>query len=121
MFAYFNPNPCRAEEPDCVVRALAAASGLTWDEVFTELCDDAYRHCTMPSVNWLWGAWLEGRGFTKHLCGDCLTVGEFARRHRKGTFVCCTGSHAVCVRDGDWMDIWDSGGERIAYYYGKEE
>ena len=31
MWIYANPNPCRKEEPDCVVRAVCLATDQTWD------------------------------------------------------------------------------------------
>jgi hypothetical protein len=39
----------------------------------------------------------------------------------KGVYVIGTGSHAVCVIDGDWYDSWDSGGEVCSYYWKKED
>ena len=103
MWRYANPNPCRTEEPDCVVRAIALATGQTWDEVHTGLCLLSGEKCTMPSVNWLWGLYLKRIGFERFTmpdsCPECVTVEEFARRFPEGTYVIGTGSHAVCVTD----------------------
>ena len=125
MWIYANPNPCRQEEPDCVVRAISVATGNSWDEVHTDLCELSRMRCTMPSVNWLWGAYLKNRGFERFslpkACPECVTVREFARRYPKGTYVIGTGSHAVCVHGGNWYDIWDSGDEVPTYFYRKKE
>lgn len=124
MWIYSNPNPCRAEEPDCVVRAIANATDQDWDTVHWDLCRLAHERCTMPSVNWLWDLYLKRYGFEKFLlpetCPSCVTVREFARRYPKGTYVIGTGSHAVCVRDGNWMDLFDSGDETPIYFYRKK-
>lgn len=123
MWRYANPNPCRTEEPDCVVRAIAIATGQTWDEVHTGLCLLSGEKCTMPSVNWLWGLYLKKRGFEKYLlsddCPECMTVAEFAKAYPDGTHVIGTGNHAVAIKNGDWLDTWDSGDEVISYYYRK--
>lgn len=124
MWIYANPNPVRDEEPDCVIRALALATGKTWDEVHMELCRMSGEMGTMPSVNWLWGLWLKRNGFRAFLmpetCPECVTVREFCRRYPKGTYVIGTGSHAVCVRDGDWLDAWDSGNTIPTYFFKKK-
>ena len=121
MWIYCNPNPCRQEEPDCVVRAIAIATGSSWDQVHWDLCVLSHIHCTMPSTNWLWGLYLRLCGFEKFLlpesCPECVTVREFARRYPEGVYVIGTGTHAVAVIDGDWYYLWDSGDETPSYFY----
>ena len=124
MYVYANPNPCRREEPDCVVRAVCLATGQNWDDVHWDLCILSHYECTMPSVNWLWDLYLRKCGFEKFLlpdaCPKCVTVSEFAKRYPNGTYVIGTGTHAVCVRDGDWLDIFDSCDEVPTYFYRKK-
>lgn len=123
MWIYANPNPCRQEEPDCVVRAISIATGRTWHDVHRDLCELSRRKCTMPSVNWLWDLYLRKNGFQKFLlpesCPECVTVEEFCRRYPDGTYVIGTGSHAVAVIDGDYLDAFDSGDETPTYFYRK--
>ena len=124
MWIYANPNPCRREEPDCVVRAVCLATGQDWDDVHWDLCILSHYECAMPSVNWLWDLYLHKCGFEKFLlpetCPKCVTVREFAKRYPKGTYVIGTGTHAVCVRDGNWLDIFDSADEVPTYFYRKK-
>lgn len=123
MWIYANPNPCRQEEPDCVVRAISIATGQSWDEVHSDLCMLSGLLCTMPSVNWLWGKYLTDCGFEKFLlpesCPSCVTVREFARHFPSGTYVTATGTHAVAVIDGNYFDIFDSGDETPTYFFRK--
>ena len=125
MWIYANPNPCRQEEPDCVVRAVCLATQQDWDDVHWDLCVLSHYECTMPSVNWLWELYLHKCGFEKFLlpdaCPKCVTVREFAKQYPHGTYVIGTGTHAVCVRDGNWLDSWDSGDEVPTYFYRKKE
>lgn len=124
MWVYANPNPCRQEEPDCVVRAISIATGKSWHEVHNGLCRLSAERCTMPSVNWLWELYLRKHGFEKFLlpetCPSCLTVQEFCRRYSEGVYVIGTGTHAVCVIDGNYYDAWDSGEETPTYFYRKK-
>ena len=124
MWIYANPNPVRDEEPDCVVRALALATGKTWNLVHLELSDLSRENGTMPSVNWLWGLWLQLHGFRQFLlpeaCPECVTVREFCRRYPRGTYVIGTGNHAICIRDGNYLDAWDSGETVPTYFYQKK-
>ena len=125
MWIYANPNPCRQEEPDCVVRAISIATDRPWRDVHIDLCALSRKHCTMPSVNWLWELYLKLHGFEKFLlpesCPECIDVRSFCRRYRKGTYVIGTGSHAVCIRDGNYLDAWDSGDEVPTYFFRKVE
>ena len=124
MWVYANPNPCRTEEPDCVVRAISIATGHSWYEVHRELCFLSREKCTMPSVNWLWDLYLRDHGFEKFLlpdnCPGCVTVREFCRKYPDGVYIVATGSHAVAVIDGDWLDAWDSGSEVGTYFFRKK-
>jgi len=125
MWIYANPNPCRSEEPDCVVRAIAIATGKTWDEVHWDLCVLSHEKCTMPSVNWLWELYLKRNGFEKFLlpdnCPECITVRKFCERYREGTYIIGTGSHAVAIVCGNYVDSWDSGDEIPTYYFRKRK
>jgi len=123
MWIYANPNPCRREEPDCVVRAIAIATGQSWDAVHRDLCGMSREECTMPSVNWLWEMYLERMGFEKFLlpdaCRDCVTVRRFCERFGQGVYVIGTGTHAIAVMYGDYYDTWDSGDERLTCFFRK--
>lgn len=121
MWIRWNPNPRRMEEPDCVIRAICAATGMSWHEAFWGLCEMAAENCAMPSSNWLWGLYLKRLGFRPFLlpesCPECVTVREFARLHPDGTYIIGTGNHAVCVKSGRYIDAWDSGDEVPAYFW----
>jgi hypothetical protein len=123
MWIYANPNPCRQEEPDCVVRAISIATDQPWKKVHRDLCLLSLDHCTMPSVNWLWGLYLENKGYEKFLlpenCPSCLSVRDFCKMYPEGVYVVGTGTHAIACINGNYWDTWDSGDETPTFFYRK--
>lgn len=124
-WVYFNPNPLGKETGDCVIRAVCAATGRNWQDVYTGVALTGLVYADMPNENSVWQKYLESQGFVKRyvpdLCPQCYTVGEFADDHPKGRFVVGTGSHAVGIVDWICYDTWRSLGERVKFYYSKEE
>lgn len=121
-FQRHNSNPCCYLVPDCVVRAICTATGESWHHVYTGLCVQGAVMCSMPSVNAVWGAYLNERGFPHYNIHDRCTVRQFAREHPRGVYVLGTGNHAVAVIDGGrYVDTWDSGNEQVLYYFVLEE
>lgn len=114
-FSLFNPNP-RSKNPfgkiDCVVRAICAAFGLTWEQAYTALSIQGFADGDNWASDDVWGNLLEGRGWAwfriPDTCPRCYTLADFARDYPEGVYIIGTGSHAVCVRDGTVYDAWDS-------------
>lgn len=122
MFKKYNPNPEKILTGDCVIRALCAVLNQSWEKTYTELCVQGMKMHDMPSANRVWGAYLKGKGFTRHLlpdtCPDCYTVSDFAKDH-DGTYVLGTGTHVIAEIGGDYWDAWDSGQEVPIYFWSK--
>ena len=78
----------------------------------------------LPNSNATWGAYLINKGYKRHVipdtCPTCYTVAQFAADHPTGTYIVATGTHAVCVKDGNIYDTWDSSQEIPTYYFSKE-
>ena len=125
MYCEYNLNPSGKRVGDCVIRAIARATGRSWAEAYTGLCAAGLELCDMPSANAVWGAYLRRHGFRRHIlpdtCPDCYTVEDFCREHPEGLYVLAISGHVVCVDNGDWYDSWDSGRETPVYYWQKEE
>lgn len=125
MHRAYNPNPYGSRVGDCTVRAIARATGRSWEAVYIGICLEGLMIGDMPSANHVWGAYLRRNGFGRHAlpntCPDCYTVADFCRDHPRGTYVIAISGHVVCAVDGDWYDAWDSGEEIPAYYWAKED
>lgn len=121
MWVNYNANPSAMRVGDCTVRAIAKATGKSWEDTYIGMSVEGLRLCDMPSANHVWGAYLRTQGFTRRSlpnnCPDCYTVSTFALDFPRGTYVLALASHVVCVIDGDWYDTWDSGDETPLYYW----
>lgn len=119
-----NPNPNNNYTGDCVIRAISIAEDRPWDDIYVELMVKGYQMKDMIESNQLWSSYLHRLGYTRHIipdtCPDCYTVREFAEDHPDGTYILGTGTHAVCVINGDYYDSWDSGYKVPIYYWQKE-
>ena len=124
MFVYYNPNPQKKLEEDCVVRAICKAFDWDWDIAYSKLCAYGYKVKSMPSLNHVWGGFLKENGYERNIipntCPDCYTIENFERGHHQGIYLVATGSHVVTIKDGNHYDTWDSGGEVALYYYQKK-
>lgn len=121
MYKHYNPNPVRTSAGDCVIRALCAALGASWYDVYTALSVQGYMMGDWGNSDSVWGAYLRAQSFDRHslpnICPDCYTVGDFARDHSSGVYVLGTGSHAVAVIGGDVYDSFDSSGMIPVFFY----
>ena len=124
MYEFFNPNPFNKSVGDCVIRAICKAMDKSWNEVFIELFTFAYNLKDMPSSNFVWGKYLQSKGYKKYLipdiCPDCYTINDFAVNSPHGTFIVGTGTHVTCIIDGIIYDSWNCGSETPIYYFVKE-
>lgn len=121
MYIFVNPNPRGALIGDCAVRAVAVATGRTWDDTYRLLTQYGFMMKNLPNADSVWGEALKNDGFTRYIipdtCPACYTVGDFCRDHPSGTYVVGTGTHVVAVIDGDYYDTWDSGDEVPIIYW----
>lgn len=121
MYVKTNPNPAKKNVGDCVVRAVCVATDQPWLKVYDAICDTGGEEYDMPSADAVWGLYLYRKGFEPFIlptkCPQCVTVKAFCRMYPRGTYIIGTGSHAVCVIDGNYYDSWDSGDQIASYYW----
>ena len=120
----YNMNPKGIKASDCVVRAIATATGQTWDETLMGLAKCAIKHKYMIHCPELYGKYLEELGWHKNKQprkkdNKRYRVYEFVETF-KGTAVANIGQqHVACIKDGQIWDIWNSSGEVIGNYWTK--
>ena len=124
MFIQHNPNPQGKHVGDCTVRAISVALGRSWFRVYFGLCFLGAFMADMLDSNAVWGEYLRRHGFTRvelpNTCPVCYTVRDFASDHKCGIYVLGTGSHAVAVVDGNYVDDGDRGDLVPLYIWRKE-
>jgi len=125
MYKHYNPNPRGIQAGDCVIRAISAVTGQSWQDVYVVLSVQGYAMGDWGNSDRVWGAYLRSRGYRRetlpNTCPDCYTVADFAADHPHGNYVLGTGSHAVAVVEGGViMDSWDSSQAVPLFYYAKE-
>ena len=125
MWVQSNNNPDKALVGDCTVRAISKAIGKPWDDTYIYLAVQGFKMKDMPSSNRVWGEFLYNNGFRRFIipdsCPNCYTIKDFCEDHKDGKYVLATGTHVVCVADGNYYDSWDSGDETPIYYWRKEK
>ena len=125
MYIHYDPNPTGNRAGDCAVRAVAKALGTDWETAYVMIAVNGYQMGDVMSSDSVWGSVLRQHGFKRKTipdtCPDCYTVEAFCYDNPHGTFVIGTGSHAVCVQNGNIFDAWDSSKEVPAYVWYKEK
>lgn len=123
-YIFKNPNPKKRRVGDCVIRAMSIGLDQSWDDVYYQLSGYGYDAKDMPSSNSVWDEMLRDYGFVRAVVPDtcrdvCYTVKDFCYDNRSGLYILGTGDHVVTVKNGDYLDTWDSGDEVPIYYYRK--
>lgn len=124
MWIEFNTNPFGLRVGDCVIRAISKALNRSWEDIYIDLCLQGFMMGDLPSSNAVWSAYLRHKGFkrrTVECCSDRYSIDDFCKDNPIGVYVIGTGSHAVCVENGNVFDAWDSRQETPVYYFEKGE
>ncbi|MBO5388391.1 MAG: hypothetical protein J6A59_09655 [Lachnospiraceae bacterium] len=125
MYVNYNVNPKKKKTGDCVVRAVAVATGLGWDESFKLLTEAAFRLKTVPDETEAVHDVLMRLGFKEGKIrvpkgSKRPTVAQFAQMHPDWYAVLRVSHHLVATGRGNYVDIWDSGRCSVYKYWYKE-
>jgi hypothetical protein len=111
MWKYYNANVLGQSVNDCVVRAISKAQGKTWDETYEELSDIAQSEgILLDDVNFV-EEYLDKR--YKRTCHYSKTVGEFAKEHKRGTYLITMEGHITVIINGIIYDTFDCSDRRM--------
>lgn len=123
-YRFLNPNPDGILVDDCVYRSLSIVLDLDWETVYAKLSVLGLMYHDAPISNRVWPKLLEEYGFRRYLipdtCPDCYTVRRFTNDFPSGTFLLSTGTHVIPVKDGNYLDTFDSG-DYVPYSYWKRD
>lgn len=121
-----NVNPQGKDCDDCVFRAIAGGTGISWKDTFAGLCQTGLSLHAMPNYPLVFRKYLKEIGARyvyksaqahAHTEDEAsaadLTAGEFIRQHPKGNYVLRVWWHVTCARDGLIYDTWDCSSEKL--------
>ena len=122
VFRYYNCNPHNKRTDDCVIRAIAAATGHSWERVLKDLTTCMLKDGHMLNTPELYGKYLKEHGWVKQKQpvkpnGSKFRIKEFLRKF-KGCAVMHAGcGHVTYVEEGSVYDIWDTSDEIVGNYW----
>ncbi len=120
-FRYYNCNPYHVKTDDCVIRAITAGTGSSWNEVVSDLSQYMLKYGYMMNTPETYGIYLKDKGWVKHKAptktkGNSMTVGEFAKTFKGHAIVHVDDNHVTYIADGKIWDLWNPS-EHVAGEY----
>ena len=110
IYAYYNANPANKETNDCVIRSLCTAYNKQWLDVSNELYAIAIEQYTVLSSKEVYEAYLSKNNATYIKTMEKtkrVTAGEFALKHKQGTYILRLAHHLTVCVSGVILDTWD--------------
>jgi hypothetical protein len=107
---------------DCVIRAIALATDISYDKVFDDLCDVAKETGFLPNQEETFEPYLASLGWRKNKpqrMGRCLVPLEMFNSRGK-TSIVRVRRHLVTVKDNLILDTYDTKFYSACSYYTKE-
>lgn len=109
MYQYYNNNPLGRHVNDCSVRAIALATGESWDNTYKILSDYARRQAiTFSEIEFI-DEYLDKR-FQKYCLpqsSSLFTLKVFLSLSLKGRWLITMSNHITCAIDGVCYDTFD--------------
>lgn len=120
---YDDSTIAKSERADCVVRAIASASGMTYDKAHNWVADTFNRkpkkgtygfpkgmnkmssdnkRLNRKKVTTIGSEYLKTNGGKSN-----MTVGSFIKEYNKGTYILRVTGHAFTIKDGSVIGNWD--------------
>ena len=119
----YNNNPKGRKTGDCTIRAIAEATGCTWDEILTELCESSLKTKYSPTSRENCDKVLSAHGFVKmkqprKWDGKKYRVGEMDEVCKyKQDIVVSVAHHFTCIRNKTVKDTWDCRDMTVGNYW----
>ena len=124
-FHFHNENPKGHRTGDCVIRAIARASGDSWDDTLTGLYKVALKMKSEPAWCDCYDRYLKEQGWVKGKQprkedGKKYTVAEWCRMNPHTTMVVSVSNHLTCIIDGKCNDIWNCTSKTVLNFWTRE-
>jgi len=133
FFVYFNPNPGaktkkdgtpkRHDRDDCTIRAVCAATGMSWIDAYKFVCAKTLEVFDVPSGTNGFIHVLESLGFEKvsYKRGSKRdTVCDLAAKSYGKIIIANVAGHVVCCKNGFYYDTHRCGYQTAYNYWVKD-
>ena len=127
-FKFHNENPFNKYTTDCVVRAIALATGEQWGYTMSMLVNTSFKTGLMFNDKLCYGKYLESEGWIKQkqprkIDNTKYTGVEFCEQLSNGRKIIAHigGTHIVAIIGDKVYDTWDSTDGTIGNYWVKGE
>ena len=122
LFRYYNCNPYCVHTDDCVIRAITAGTGKSWEEVVLDLSQYMLKYGYMMNTPETYGVYLKDNGWVHHKApakknGVSMTIGEFAKKFNGHAIAHVDDNHVTYLADGKIWDLWDPSDHVIGEYW----
>lgn len=124
---FYNANPKDKRTGDCVIRAIAVATGKSWDDILDDLTEISHDKKVLLDEKDCYGEYLEQLGFVK-----CKQMRKSDNTRYRGyefldkidkddIIVCHMGSHHLtAIKNKKIWDSWDCSGGCVGNYWIKD-
>jgi hypothetical protein len=122
-FIFYNENPKGSlSADDCVIRAIAKATGKTWDETYHELCLVGFSIKDVPSADSTFKQYLKQEGYQmekqpRKSDNTKYTAEQFAKKYNEGIYIISLANHLSMVQDGKIYDTWNCSNKCVGNYW----
>ena len=122
-FIFHNENPRGLlRSNDCVIRAIAKATGKDWDEVFEQLAIIGLELKDVVNSKPVYDKYLQQLGYPmqkqpRKSNNTKYTAAEFATEFNKGRYVISLANHLSVVVDGKIYDTWNCSDKSVGNYW----
>lgn len=115
MYRFFNANERGHFVNDCVVRAISIAENKPWSKTFNELSSIAQSEGILIDDTEFVDRYLRKKYPRVYAKG--MSVGDFAKTHKKGVYLVTMEGHISCIIDGYIYDTFDCSSYKIWEVY----
>lgn len=122
VFRYYNNNPHHRQTEDCVIRAISAGTGDSWEDVAQKLTNLMIETGYMINTPELYGKYLKNIGWVKQkqpIYADKkkMRVGDFVKQFEGKAIIHVGKTHVSYVENGRLWDIWNCEDELMGVYW----
>lgn len=122
VFRYYNNNPHHKRTEDCVIRAIAAGTGDSWEDTLRNLTEYMVTTGYMINTPELYGKYLKSIGWVKQkqpIYPDKrkMKVKDFVKQFHGTAIIHVGKSHVSYVAENKIWDIWNCENEVVGVYW----